>query len=488
MSLSALGANARDLLIQYRRLLLRLAVICGVLGMGAAIGWLIAKGKVEPMMILAVVVAPIGLLIFYRLGRIEYGILAIPLAAGLINFFTLPTGSESRIVISLLVAVGLWALWILQWLLVDKRIWIKPSPVNAPVFVFALINVIAYLWGNAFRDIVLYIWASFPVVQLAAMAVNILLPLLVVLIANKINELKWLRWLTWIMIGMGAIYIVSYYAYSNILNFILNNGSSGLFATWVVALAFAMALFNKDLPTWQRALLLALVGILIYRFFIQARIWLSGWMPLLIVCAVLTFLRSKKAFIALMLVVVTYVGINFDYFYQEIYVANAEEGGLQRLDLWRMNLEHVANHPLFGMGPAGYAVYNMTYHPEDARSTHNNYFDILAQYGIIGFISFLWLFITFVRVGTWMTRRLSGRRNFEEAFACAVLAGCISAMVAMMLGDWVLPFAYNSTITGFDHTSYTWIFIGGMMSLYHIVNKHPPGSDTSTTHNQDGSM
>jgi hypothetical protein len=67
-----------------------------------------------------------------------------------------------------------------------------------------------------------------------------------------------------------------------------------------------------------------------------------------------------------------------------------------------------------------------------------------------------------------LRRELSGRRDFEEAFANATLAGCVGALVAMMLGDWVLPFAYNQTITGFDNASYTWIFLGGMVSLYHI--------------------
>jgi len=41
----------------------------------------------------------------------------------------------------------------------------------------------------------------------------------------------------------------------------------------------------------------------------------------------------------------------------------------------------------------------------------------------------------------------------------------------MMLGDWVLPFAYNQTITGFDNAVFTWIFLGGVAGLYYLVNK-----------------
>ena len=184
---------------------------------------------------------------------------------------------------------------------------------------------------------------------------------------------------------------------------------------------------------------------------------------------VITFMRSKALFVFVLIVGVIYVGLNFAHYYETIYVSGVNEGGLQRLDLWRMNLEHVAAHPLFGMGPAGYAIYNMTYHPEDARSTHNNYFDILAQTGIVGLSAFLWLFGAFLYTGFRTTRALAGRRNFEEAFANATLAGCVGALVGMMLGDWVVPFAYNATIKAFDHSLYTWVFLGAMVSLYRVV-------------------
>ncbi|MBK9050666.1 MAG: O-antigen ligase family protein [Chloroflexi bacterium] len=155
------------------------------------------------------------------------------------------------------------------------------------------------------------------------------------------------------------------------------------------------------------------------------------------------------------------------------------KGGGERLEIWRLNLQHVADHPLFGMGPAGYALYNMSYHPQDARSTHNNYFDILAQSGVIGLICFIWMIATFIRLGNHLRRQLTGQRNFEEAFANAVLAGLVGALVAMTLGDWVLPFAYNQTISGFDNAVFTWVFIGGMMALYHMVETQK-GSDQLT--------
>jgi O-antigen ligase len=479
MTLRSLRAGALRTLSKRQVQLLRIGVVLGLLIVESAMSWVLTRTWFEPMMILALPLVPLAALAFYRLGRIEYLILAVILSAGLVNFFTLPTGNDSRIVISMVVAAGLLVVWITRMLVIEKQIWLKPSPINVPLLSFVVVSVIAYVWGNAFRDPLVYVWNSFPFVQLAALAVNIVLPLLSLLVSNQIDEVRWLRYLAWIMVGMGAIYIVLYYTYSFPLQYILNNGSSGLFAAWVVAIAYAMALFNRDLPVWQRGLLLALVAAWFYRDFVEGRIWLSGWVPIVGVLFVLTYLRSKQLFLVVLVLAVLYVGLDFDFFYQKVYVANVEEGGLQRLDLWRMSLGHVAKHPLFGMGPAGYAVYNMAYHPEDARSTHNNYFDILAQTGIIGTFFFLWLFAAFARLGLRLTRILSGQRNFKEAYAAAVTAGCAAAIVAMMLGDWVLPFAYNSTIAGFDHSSYTWILIGGLVALYHIearTNKASTGS------------
>ena len=470
MSIRGVHHTTRSVLAEKQKTIVRVGVVVGLLVLAIAMGRFIGRGSVDPEMLLAVTVAPIGLLAFFRLGRFEYGILTVMLTAGLLNFFTLPTGTESRIVLSLLVTMGLVAAWILQPLVVDKRFRLKSSPINKPLLAFVAISMVAYIWSNLFRDSLVFVWRSFPVVQIAALAVNILLPVLALLISNKIQEVKWLKWLAWLMVGMGAFVVVSI-LFGLPTDVFFWNGSSGLFAMWVVALAYALALFDDKLDRRIRALLLLLVVAWLFRNFAQARIWVSGWLPLGIACIVITFMRSKKLFAVAALAGLIYLNANFDYFYSEIVVANREEGGEQRLGLWEINLGHVANHPIFGMGPAGYAVYNMTYNPQDARSTHNNFFDILAQTGVIGFGVFLWLFASFLRIGTQTRRALAGRRNFEEAFAAACLAGCLAALAAMMLGDWVIPFAYNSTISGFDHSSFTWIFLGGMGSLYHIIQR-----------------
>lgn len=452
--------------------LLRWAIVLGVMGAAAGIGAVLAwKPYSTNLQILALAgsFGAIGLIIgLNRFGQHEYGLLAVLLLAGLVNFFTLPTGTESKLVLSLVMSAGLVGLWFLDMLLVQKRFSLKPSPINLPTLAFIATGIIAFVWSLLLEDPLIYRYGSFTIVQMAALFVNSLLPFMVIFVVNKVHEIKWLEQMTWIVLGISVIAW-----FSSELNLptlrMVENGMRGMFIAWVGSLAYGQALFNEKLAPWKRGALLLILGMWVFWSLVQHRIWLSGWVPLGIACVVLTIARSRQLFFAMAAVGLLYVGVNYQYFYEEVVVANLDEGGGERLDIWRLNLQHVVDHPWFGMGPAGYALYNMTYHPQDARSTHNNYFDILAQTGIIGFACFLWMMGIFLRLGTRLRGQLTGRRDFAEGFANAGLAGLIASLVGMTLGDWVLPFAYNQTISGFDNAIFTWMFIGGMMALYHIT-------------------
>jgi O-antigen ligase len=453
---------------QHQLNLMRLGVVAATLTVAAGLGYLAATARFNPAILVGAAAALLGGLLWYRVGRMEYAVLLIVLTANLLTPIVIPTGTQSTIPISLALSGACIGFWLFQNAVLRKPLNLQPSLVNAPIFAFAIVNVISYAWSNVFRDVLVWVWNSFPVVQLAALVVNILLPCLIILVAHKLNDIKWLKVLFWIVIALGVHAILTYFLRLP-TQALIQRGSGGLFGTWVVALAFGMALFNEKAPWWQRLLLLVIVALWGYRLFILGRIWLSGWIPMMAACFVIVFLRSRPLFVALCAAAALYVTVNFDYYYQQVFVANRDEGGLQRLGLWQKNLTHVANHPLFGMGPAGYAVYNVTYHPEDARSTHNNYFDILAQTGVIGMAAFLWLLVAVCVEGVRLFWRLRNQKGFEAGLTAAVLGGWAAAILAMMLGDWVLPFAYNGTIAAFDHSSLTWIMAGSLIGLKHIL-------------------
>lgn len=453
---------------QKRQKFLNWAIVLALFGAVLVVVYVGATRDTLLTWILAGTLGIWGTIILLRLSRIEYGIIGIMLTAALLNFFTLPTGRESRVVMSLLVALVLVGIWLVQVMISKQKVKIRPSPLNKPLILFIVISVVAYIWSLVMKDPLLMVWDSFLFVQLAALLVNILLPLVGLMVANKVKETRWLKTFAWIMIILGFFVVIS-----NLFNLpverLFRTGSRGLFSTWVVSMALAMGLFNEQLNQKVRGFLLGVVLIWTYYSVFQQGHWLSGWLPFMVAGAVITWNRSKKLFLLGLAVVMVVAAFKFDSLYQRIYVHNVEDGSAQRTELWTPNIELVSRHPIFGTGPAGYAIYYMTYHPHNARSTHNNYFDVLAQTGFVGFAVFIWLFGTFIAMGNRLRKALKGQRNFKEAFANATFGGVIAAMVAMMLGDWILPFAYNQTITGFDNAVFSWIFLGSMVSLYHII-------------------
>jgi O-antigen ligase len=454
-----------------------ITIIAGLLLAVLAVSWVSRRSLTYLEWMMAGAIGAVAVIFFlYRSGRYEIGLLAIALTGGLLNFFTLPTGRGSRIVISLVIALGLTVLWLLQLFMSKGRETISSSPIKKPTLAFIAVGILAYFWSTLMRDPLVFVPSSFTVVQLGALLVNSLLPFLALFVSSVVTETRWLKYYTWALIALGAFVVLVVLSGIH-LDFLFNNGYRGLFATWVCALAFAMALFNEKLSVWKRILLLVLVAAWLYQDFILHADWYSGWLPIVVSMAVIAFFRSKKMFFISAAVVILLVATNYNYFYQNVYIANYYgQGGNQRWGLWETNIQLVERHPLFGMGPAGYAVYYMTYNPRDARSTHNNYFDVLAQTGVIGFIVFLWLMGTYLVSGDRLRRALAKRRDFEEAFAVAGLGGFLGVLTGMMLGDWVLPFAYNQTISGFDNACFTWLFLGGMMSLYLIVKRRSNAS------------
>jgi len=475
----------RDMAAVWPEGILRALVVLAVLAGAVVIGTVTATGKLEPLYLLALAVLPPALWMVLRSAQNGLDVLAILASGGLLGIVTLPTGTDSKIVISLVLTLGLLGFWLLRLLTgrTSGEQW-HPSPITRPVLFFVAVQVLSLVWSRWLIDPLVYVPGSFLVVQVAALVVTCALPLLSLYVVNKVASVQIWRWAVWLTIAIGLLHIVSVLL-DLPLALLTDNGARGLFPMWVSSLALALLLFDRSLARWKQGLLLLLLAAFFWRYLVQSTAWLSGWLPLVTACAVVIYFRSRRLFLVLLLAVCVALFVNSSVVYNKVIVSNTEEGSTQRFSIWAMNLAHVQRHPLLGMGPAGYAVYNMTYHPEDARSTHNNYFDILAQSGIVGLAAFVSLAATMGRVGLQNVRRLlvdSSRRrcdgplstsaagaDFARALAAATVGGGAGALAGMMLGDWVLPFAYNQTITGFDNALFTWVYLGAIVSLQRLT-------------------
>ena len=455
----------------HKTILTRLGVIGGTIGILVVVGYLATMPKIG-LLVPVAIIAPMA--VFALLKRIELGLAAMLLSAVFVRF-RLPTGTASEIVMSLLLCGGLLGLWVIHMLVEDRRLALKPTPVNTPLLAFMITVVISLIWGKAFRDVFVHDIGS-PFVAVASAAVMVLLPMTLFLVANLVRDVRWLQAMVWLFLGAGLVSLVITLIIdlgigptNTILSLVFYNGvvwinTHGLFSMWYLSFALALALFHRRLHWALRASLLAFAAGWIFWGFILRTTWLSGWVPTFIAAGIVVFMRSKKWFLVVAIIAIVVAG---GYYLRTAFEAETEESGHTRLAAYEVNWRVTGKHILFGTGPAGYASYYMSYFPAEGMATHSNYIDIIAQTGIVGTFFILWFFGTQAWSGYKLRLELQGRGDFAESLSVAVLAGTAGCMIAMALGDWLFPFAYTQSITGFDAAMINWFFMGSLWALRH---------------------
>lgn len=404
-------------------------------------------------------------LIIVTLRAFESIVLVVPYVALLVPF-SLPTGSGTRLSAVMLLVMLLTGIWTL-YMIIARKVILHRSLLNRPLLSFTAICIIATFWSIAFRDPLLISYGKFTLVQLGALTAMILSPCAALLIANFVGSPRQLQWITMPFLWFGVAFTLGRIVGIEIS--FLN--SRGLFTLWFVSLAYATVVAPGHIRGYMR---LALAVVLIFHLIAMAIWqveWLSGWLPSIVAILAITLFRSRISFVLLMLVLLL-VGLTFSDFYVKTFLSDKEvEGNSARLTLWALNAELLKDHPLFGTGPAGYALYYVTYHPDEARSTHNNYLDIIAQTGLLGTLCFCWLIIAGIREGRAVL--LHAPPGPLQTLGLASAGGLIGALGGMALGDWVLPFAYNQTIEGYRYTVFSWIFLGVLMNIRRQVAPLP---------------
>ena len=447
--------------------LLRVAALALCFGLSALAGPVAASARVQYLPIVLLGLALVALALY----RLEWGIIVLTLST-LILRFSLPTGQQSPLVASLLLTALLTGLWCVRMILEDRRLHLLPSPVNLPLLGFMAVCVLSWVWSNLWRDPLIHIWSSFPQAQLGALTVMLLSPAALLLVANRFRDEHWLKILVGIFFAAGTVGILA--SITNVSLPLLN--LRGLFPMWIASLALSQALFNRQLKDRYRWALGLLAVAWFANSFGRGIIWLSGWFPAFVAIVVVTFLRSRRLFLLLIAVGVLFTIIRWDYLHDAVVVQSQREGDFGRLDAWAVNWRVTKDHLFLGTGPAGYAAYYMSLFPQDALSTHSNYVDILAQTGLVGTAFFIWFLVAMGATARQAWRRVP-QRGFPQALAVGCIGGYVGTLVAMGLGDWFLPFAYNQTIAGYDYTVWGWLFMGVLVGLSHYPGGEKAGSN-----------
>ncbi len=458
-------------IVRHRPALMRASAIAGLLGMLAMAGLMVTH---ERLWILtpALVIVPLGALLVLK--WMELGIV-LTLAAGMYVRLRIPTGTNAEIVISLVIAIGCLGLWVLHMAVEEKKVHVTPTPINAPLLAFIGIVALSWLWSRAMRDPLVH-EIGHPLASVVAATMMIVLPASLLLTANVIRSVGWIKALVGLLLAEGLIVLIvdlgrafEIRPLPTINNFLLTNGlvhlnSHGLLSTWCVSFAAGLLIFHRRLSRLARLGLVLYIAGWVYWGFIVRMSWLSGWVPYFAALGAIAFARSKKLALLLAVLIVA-AGL---YYRQVALEAERHESGYTRLEAYRVNWRVTGKHFLLGTGPAGYASYYMSYFPTQAMATHSNYIDIIAQTGVAGIGLILWFFGLQAWSSYRMAHTLKKHGDFGTALTASVFGGTVGCIVAMALGDWLLPFMYTQGVPGFDLAVYNWVFMGTLWAWWRL--------------------
>jgi hypothetical protein len=461
-------SSITDLTVRLRHVdsnvLLRAAIVCGVLALSVFLG---PRASAS---LLLIVPGIAGILILMR--RPELGLLALIPALVLLPI-SIGTGTQTAIP----AALGLIPVLVLIWLLpmvTRRNIHLIPSPINKPAIVFGICATISLLAGglpwNAFAP------RADLQVQVGAWAIFIMAIVAMLLVPNLVTEIRWLQAMVAVFVAVGFVYIIARWlpleAVGRAAVVITEAGGTGsLFWVWLVALAGGQGLFNRGLSGWLRLLLLAGMTATLATGWIQGRGWVSGWLPPALALLVLIWLWNWRLGLLATLAGAAYVLRGNDVLVGELtglkqYSIDTRGAALQILinDMFPLS-------PILGLGPANYYHYTplypiLGYYIE--FNSHNNYVDLLLQVGALGTAAFLWLVAALGRVG-WSVRAAVAKDGFQLGYVNACLAGLVGTLVACWLGDWFLPFVYNIGYRGFRASLLGWLFLGGLLAIQNIA-------------------
>ena len=447
---------------------LRISIILTILLLAIGFGS-IARQRLLETILLSVAA---GLFLLIILGRIEWLLLmTIP-----VSFFIpvdLDTGTNVRINVTFVLSLIFIAIWMGRLFLIEKRVTLVPSIVNRPAILFIIATTLSLIAGNLSWSIKVQTRASLPA-QMGGWALYTISIITFLAISNQVKSINWLKKMVgyYILIsGPAFIALLIPWISANVSQMYVPVSLSSTTRIWLTSLAFGQLLWRQKATLFEKIGLGLCTFCPVIQSWLYDREFLSGWIAPLISIFVLIWLRSWRWGRILTVLGILLVVANYQDLFATIMTPTQIYSTESRMATWPVMFELIKFSPLLGLGPANYPYYTHLFPIFGYYirfNSHNNYFDILAQTGILGLLSFIWLAITIGWLG-WRLRE-KVREPFTQGYVNGALAGFVSTLIAGFMADWFLPFLYNVGFSGFRASFFVWFFLGGLVSLEHIVD------------------
>lgn len=472
--MSSLLQRLRDM--PNRRTWLTPAVALAVLG---AIVWLQLNIRKASQRTLLAVVALAG-----GVTLLQYPVLGPHMVIFAALLILNPVGTGTAVVLNvatLLVPVAL-ALWAASEL-AHQRFRLTPSRVNRPLLLFLAASLLSLWVGLVLWDPAVPRPENILFVQLGQWGMFAVAGGAVLLVANVVRTEAALKYLVYAFLALAGIIVVGRYVPgfgAFIFRYVTFAYHRSPFWMLLTALALGQVLYNRSLPVWGRLALIAILAAVLGYSLFDKQDSASTWVAVAAVVVVLVWFRYRRLrwFFLIPVLIALVTGFLTNAIWE--FAGGEDEwltSGGSRLALIERVVEVTLRNPITGLGPAAYRhyaamrplAYRTAFWITPAINSHNNYVDIFAHSGALGFGLFLWLM---AELGALAVRlRSAARSGFMSGYVHAMLAAWVGALVLMMFADWILPHVYNIGFPGFQASLLFWLFMGGLPALERIVNR-----------------
>ena len=215
-------------------------------------------------------------------------------------------------------------------------------------------------------------------------------------------------------------------------------------------------------PVWQRCLYyLFVIGLNLFVLYLTA--CRTAWPSLCAGIFVLTLLSRNKKLIAAVFVIGVIFAILFlsipDLFPRADNIADYYES---RQLIWKISMENIAKHPLFGEGPLTYnMIWSLYPGGFETQHAHSLYIDPFLSHGLVGVVLIAPYFIA-------RAKDLMGMIKSQDHF---LLVGLVLGTITTTLCHGFLDYTVFFVQTGF-----TFLLIIGSMSAFKQSKNEPVGS------------
>ncbi|RPI83213.1 MAG: hypothetical protein EHM41_16480 [Chloroflexi bacterium] len=449
---------ARPLLKKSTNPVLALGLVIGVF---VLTGVLAFKGSNDQLVLVLLAIAGgIGTLILNRWQSMG---LVFLLIAGM----ALPYSGNNKINLSMIIVTWMLFLWLMDGITRRHNFHIIASKIVRPLLALLVVSVISFGVGQLS-------WFSFvknaPLdAQLAGLAIIILAAGTFLLAAENIQDIRWLKLITWLFVVFGTVYMAGRLIpglSSFVQNIMRGRISGGVFSAWFPAITFSQAVFNRELKLrWRLLLGIFCIATLYYGLVLRFE-WKSYWLPG--IAAVFAIILAREWRIGFGLGILGLVTI---WFMSETFISTDEYSLSTRLEGWLIIFQIIKQNPFLGLGFGNYYYYTALFPIRGwyvVFNSHNNYVDIIAQIGLLGFLFFGWFFWGLGRLGWELKTRVPD--GFPRAYIYGAFGGLVGTLAAGMLGDWILPFVYNLGLQTLPISLLSWMFLGGLLAIKKIYS------------------